>query len=56
MRMFFKAGELPRRLIEAVSVIQAILTVSEVTSGSVLSGVANLEAAPEVTKTKPFLF
>ena len=54
MRMFFKAGDLLRCFIEAAPVLQAILTVSEVTSGAASTGVADLEAAPEVTETKPF--
>ena len=50
----FLAGDLPRCFIEEVSVLQAILTVSEVTTGAALTGVTNLKAAPEVTQTKPF--
>ena len=50
----FKAGDLLRCFIEAAPVLQAILTVSEVTSGAALTGIADLEAAPEVTQTKPF--
>ena len=54
LRMFLKAGDLLRCFIEAVPVLQAILIVSEVTSGAALTGVADLEAAPEVTQMKPF--
>ena len=50
----FKAWDPPRRFIEAAPVFQAILTVSEVTSGAALIGVVDLEAAPEVTKTDRF--
>ena len=53
MRMFFKAGDLLRCFIEAAPVLQAILIVSEVTSGAALTGVADLKAVPEVTQTKP---
>ena len=53
MRIFFKAGDLLRRFIEVVPILQAILIVSEVTSGAASTDVANLEAAPEVTQTKP---
>ena len=53
MRMFFKAEDLLRRFVEAAPVLQAILTVSEVTSGAASTGVADLEAVPEVTQTKP---
>ena len=52
--MFFKAEDLLRRFIEAAPVLQAILIISEVTSGAALTGVANLKAALEVTQTKPF--
>ena len=56
MRMVFKAGDLLRRFIEAAPVLQAIFIVSEVTSGAASTGVADLEAAPEVTQTKPFYY
>ena len=52
MRMFFKAGDLLRRFIEAAPVFRAIFTISEVTSGAASTGVANLEAVPEVSKPK----
>ena len=52
--MFFKAWDPLRRFIEAAPVLQAILTVFEVTSGAASTGVADLKAAPEVTQTKPF--
>ena len=42
-----------RPFIEAAPVYQAILSVSEVTSGKASTGVADLETAPEVTQTKP---
>ena len=54
MRMFLKAGDLLRCFIETSPVLQAILTVSEVTSGAASTSVADLEAAPEVTQTRPF--
>ena len=56
MRMVFKAGDLLRRFIEAAPVLQAIFVVSEVTSDAASTGVADLEAAPEVTQTKPFYY
>ena len=54
MRMVFKAGDLLRRFIEAAPVLQAIFIVSEVTSDAASTGVADLEAAPEVTQTDGF--
>ena len=54
MGMFFKAGDLLRRFIEAAPVIQTILIVPKVTSGAASAGVADLEAAPKVTQTKSF--
>ena len=51
-RMFLKAGGLLRRFIEAAPVLQAIFIVSEVTSDAASTGVADLEAAPEMTNTK----
>ena len=54
IRLFLKLETPPRRFIEEAPVLQAILTVSKVTSGAVLTGVVDLEAAPEVTQTKPF--
>ena len=56
MRMVLKAGDLLRRFIEAAPVLQAIFIVSEVTSDAASTGVADLEAAPEVTQTKPFYY
>ena len=48
----FLAGDLPRCFIEEVSVLQAILTVSEVTSCATSTGATDLEAAPKETQTK----
>ena len=49
-----KAGDLLRRFIEAAPVLQAILTLCKVTSVAALTGIADLEAVPEVTQTKLF--
>ena len=54
MRVFLNAQDLPCRSWSAVPVLLAILAVSEVTSGAALTSVADLEAAPEVTKTDWF--
>ena len=43
----------PRQFNEAAPDRQVILAVCEATSGAALSGVADLEAAPEVAQTKP---
>ena len=51
MRSFFKARDPPRCFIEAAPVLQVILAVRGATSGAALTGVAVLEAAPEVAKT-----
>ena len=48
-----KVRDLQCCFIEATPVLQAILTVSEVTSDAASTGVADLEATPEVTQTKP---
>ena len=50
--MFYKAGDPPRSFVEAELIIQAILTVSEVTSGAASTGVADLEAALEMSNVK----
>ena len=52
--MFWNPQDPPRRARSAALVLQAILAVSEVTSGAASTGVANFEAVPEVTHTKPF--
>ena len=54
MRVFLKLETPQYCFIEAALVLQAILTVYEVTSGAASTGVADLETAPEVTHTKPF--
>ena len=51
-----KAGDPPRRFIEVALILQAILTVSEVTSDAASTGYADLEAAPEVTTTDRFYY
>jgi hypothetical protein len=52
MRVFLKAKDLPRRFHEAAPGQQVILAVREATSGAASTGVADLEAAPEVAQTK----
>ena len=52
--VFLKLETPPRCFVEVAPVLQAILTVSEVTSGAASTGVADLEATPEVTQMKPF--
>ena len=54
MSMFLNPEDPPRRFHQAAPDRQAILTVAKVTSGAASTGVADLEAAPEVTQTKPF--
>ena len=54
MRAFSNAQDLPRRFREAAPVLRAILTVLTVTSGTASTGVADLEAAPEMSITKSF--
>ena len=52
MRMLFKAWDPLRHFVETAPVLQAILTVSKVTSGAASTGVADLESAPEVSNMK----
>ena len=54
MRAVSNAQDLPRQSRSAAPVPPAILAVSEVTSGAASTGVADLEAAPQVTKTDRF--
>ena len=51
-RVCWDLQDVPRRFYEAVPGRQVILAVCEATSGAALTNVANLEAAPEVRKTK----
>jgi hypothetical protein len=52
MSMFWNPEDPPCRFHQAAPDRQAILTVSEVTSGAASTGVADLKAAPEMTNTK----
>ena len=47
MRVFWKAKDLLRRFHDAVLGQQVILAVREATSGTALTGVADLEAGPD---------
>ena len=51
MSMFLNLQDPPRRFIQAALDRQVILIISEATSGAASTGVAVLEAVPEVAKT-----
>ena len=53
-RAFRKAQEHPRRFRQAAPESEVILLLRETTSGAASTGVADLEAAPEVAKTDGF--
>ena len=54
MRVFSNAQDLPRQSRSAAPVLLAILVVGMVTSGAALTGIADLEAAPEMSFLKSF--
>jgi len=54
MRAFSNAQDLPRRSRSAAPVLPAILVVGMVTSGAASTGIADLEAAPEMSILKSF--
>jgi hypothetical protein len=52
MRAFWNAQDLPYQISQAVLDPQVVLAVHKVASCAASTGVANLEAAPEVRKNK----